>query len=58
MGSDGDVDGPRKRRRLSPPETGPYVLRDLVEKVPVSTEGDEGGHITCVEFWSTFLILW
>ena len=55
MGSDGDADGPRKRRRLSPPETGPYVLRELVDKVPVSAEGDdETGHITCVEYWSTY----
>ncbi|WEW54763.1 hypothetical protein PRK78_000188 [Emydomyces testavorans] len=53
MSSDGDVDGPRKRRRLSPPETGPYVLRELVDKIPVSTEdGDKGAHITCVEYWN------
>ncbi|EAS32172.1 TGF beta receptor associated protein 1 [Coccidioides immitis RS] len=53
MGADGDINGPRKRRRLSPPETGPYVLRQLVDNVPVSTEqGDEGAHITCVEYWN------
>ncbi|KAI1980210.1 hypothetical protein LOZ53_006669 [Ophidiomyces ophidiicola] len=52
MGADGDVDGPRKRRKLNPPETGPYVLRQLVDQIPVSAEGDQGAHITCVEYWN------
>lgn len=53
MGSDGDIDPRRKRRRISPPETGPYVLRPLLEDVPVQAEDGEGqAHITCVEYWS------
>lgn len=54
MGSDGDIDPRRKRRRISPLETGPYVLRPLLEDVPVQAEDGEGqAHITCVEYWST-----
>ncbi|KAM5453447.1 hypothetical protein MaudCBS49596_002649 [Microsporum audouinii] len=53
MGSDGDIDPRRKRRRISPPETGPYVLRPLLEDVPVQAEDGEGqAHITCVEYWN------
>ncbi|EZF33577.1 hypothetical protein H109_00936 [Trichophyton interdigitale MR816] len=53
MGSDGDIDPRRKRRRISPPETGPYVLRSLLEDVPVQAEDGEGqAHITCVEYWN------
>ncbi|KAF3481193.1 uncharacterized protein GIQ15_03952 [Arthroderma uncinatum] len=53
MGSDGDIDPRRKRRRISPPETGPYILRPLLEDVPVQAEDDEGqAHITCVEYWN------
>ncbi|KAK2816762.1 hypothetical protein FQN49_008010, partial [Arthroderma sp. PD_2] len=53
MGSDGDIDPRRKRRRISPPETGPYVLRPLLEDVPVQAEDEQGqAHITCVEYWN------
>lgn len=55
------------------PETGPYVLRALLEDLPLSTDGDRNDiKITCVEFlgvqiislrllplapWRTFLIV-
>ncbi|TQS35759.1 hypothetical protein Golomagni_03811 [Golovinomyces magnicellulatus] len=31
-------------------ETGPYVLRTLLANLPLSVEGEEDIHITCVEF--------
>jgi hypothetical protein len=48
-----DTAGPRKRRKLSSPKAAPYVLRQLLDKVPLETE-DSGSdvHITCVEYWS------
>lgn len=46
----------RKRRRLSPPEPGPYILRNLLKDVPLASNGDhENVQISCVEFWSTYL---
>ena len=47
--------GARKRRRLSPPEAGAYVLRHVLEDIPLKEDDDdeEDIHITCVEFWST-----
>lgn len=48
------MESPRKRRRLNPAETGAYVLKPVIENVPLTTEGQaENVHITCVEFWST-----
>ena len=42
----------RKRKRESR-ETGPYVLRPLLENVPLSGEGDRDDiEINCVEFLS------
>lgn len=33
------------------PETGPYVLRTLLEDLPLSADGERDGiEITCVEF--------
>ena len=33
------------------PETGPYVLRNLLEDLPLSADGDRDDiEITCVEF--------
>lgn len=61
MSSADDSDSPRKRRRIAPPETGPYVLRQLIDTVPVAGEGSEQDvYITCVEYWSMSgtLILW
>jgi vacuolar protein sorting-associated protein 3 len=40
-----------KKRRLDTPETGPFVLRSLLEDVPLSAEGENDGiEINCVEF--------
>lgn len=46
-------DGIRKKRRLNPPESGPYVLRKVLDEIPLATEDTDGPiSITCVEFWS------
>lgn len=38
-------------RRRATPETGPYVLRSLLDDVPLSAEGDRDDiEIKCVEF--------
>lgn len=53
MGPGDGVANPRKRRKLSPRNAAPYVLQQLLDKVPLITE--ETGpdvHITCVEYWS------
>jgi hypothetical protein len=43
----------RKRRKLSPPEPGPYVLRSVLDDVPLKEdESSEPVYITCVEYWS------
>lgn len=43
----------RKRRRLNPAESGPFVLKPMIENVPLTNEEQsEDVHITCVEFWS------
>ncbi|KAK2792896.1 hypothetical protein FQN52_002574 [Onygenales sp. PD_12] len=58
MSSSDDSDVPRKRRRISPPETGPYVLRKLIDSVPVAGEDSEQDvHITCVEYWNNNLYI-
>ncbi|RMZ76089.1 hypothetical protein DV737_g4959, partial [Chaetothyriales sp. CBS 132003] len=42
----------RKRRRLAPPEPGPYVLRPVLDGVALAAdEGQAEVSITCVEFW-------
>ncbi|PGH00625.1 hypothetical protein AJ79_08140 [Helicocarpus griseus UAMH5409] len=58
MSSADDIDSPRKKRRIAPPETGPYVLRRLIDTVPVAGEGGEqDAHITCVEYWNNNLYI-
>ncbi|PGH04515.1 hypothetical protein GX51_03508 [Blastomyces parvus] len=58
MSSDDDIGSPRKRRRIAPPETGPYVLRLLIDSVPVAGDGSEQeAHITCVEYWNDNLYI-
>ncbi|OJD18217.1 hypothetical protein AJ78_01717 [Emergomyces pasteurianus Ep9510] len=58
MSSADDIDSPRKRRRIAPSETGPYVLRQLIAKVPVAGEGSEqDAYITCVEYWNDNLYI-
>ncbi|KAI9816640.1 MAG: hypothetical protein M1832_005025 [Thelocarpon impressellum] len=43
----------RKRRRLDPEEeTGPYILRTLIDNVPLTGEGEsDKPEISCVEVW-------
>ena len=53
MGSEVEDRRERKRRRLLAPEDGSYVLRPVIENVPLSAEDDgEDIHITAVEHWS------
>ncbi|EDN05733.1 predicted protein [Histoplasma mississippiense (nom. inval.)] len=53
MSSDDDTDNPRKRRRIAAPETSPYVLRELIDSVPVAGDGaEQDAYITCVEYWN------
>ena len=43
-----------KRRRLNPPDAGPYVLRTVLRDISLTTEeGSEDAQVSCVEFWST-----
>lgn len=45
--------GPRKRRKISAPGSVPYVLRSLLDEVPLTTdEHSSEVSITCVEYWS------
>jgi vacuolar protein sorting-associated protein 3 len=45
--------GPRKRRKISPPEPGPYVLRNVLDDIPLKADdSQEEVSITCVEYWS------
>lgn len=46
------AEAPSTELQRSPaPETGPYVLRSLLEDVPLSADGDRDDiDITCVEF--------
>ncbi|PCH00086.1 Vacuolar sorting protein 39/Transforming growth factor beta receptor-associated domain 2 [Penicillium occitanis (nom. inval.)] len=54
---DGSV-GPRKRRKLSASQAAPYVLRQLLDDVPIEPESGEGDvHITCVEYWNENLYI-
>ena len=47
---------PRKRRRISPSQAAPYVLRQLLDDLPLATEDPDADiHITCVEYWSKVL---
>ncbi|KAJ9223706.1 putative TGF beta receptor associated protein 1 [Paecilomyces variotii] len=58
MGPGDGIANPRKRRKLSPRNAAPYVLQQLLDKVPLITE--ETGpdvHITCVEYWNDNLYI-
>ncbi|EER38114.1 TGF beta receptor associated protein 1 [Histoplasma capsulatum H143] len=58
MSSDDDTDNPRKRRRIAAPETSPYVLRELIDSVPVAGDGaEQDAYITCVEYWNDNLYI-
>ncbi|KAJ5131200.1 uncharacterized protein N7515_007239 [Penicillium bovifimosum] len=52
-----DAIGPRKRRKISPPGTIPYVLHSLFEDVPLATEHSSDVYITCVEYWNENLYI-
>ncbi|KAJ5975975.1 hypothetical protein N7481_009682 [Penicillium waksmanii] len=56
MASDDGL-GPRKRRRVGPSGTQPYVLRSLFDNVPLTTEGSSDVYITCVEYWDENLYI-
>lgn len=50
--------GPRKRRKLSASQAAPYVLRQLLDDVPIEPESGEADvHITYVEYWSECNVL-
>ncbi|KAI9710059.1 MAG: hypothetical protein M1812_007523 [Candelaria pacifica] len=52
MASEEEVGVSRKRRRKVVQETGPYILRTLVDNVPLGPEGDAPDiEISCVELW-------
>ena len=56
MASVNDHIGPRKRRRITPPTAAPYVLRSLLDNVPLTSEdSNEDVYITCVEYWGKLL---
>lgn len=57
MASDDGI-GPRKRRKVSPPGTVPYLLHSLFEDVPLATENSSDVYITCVEYWSKLYLFW
>lgn len=47
---------PRKRRRISPPQADPYILRQLLDELPLAVEDPNADvYITCVEYWSKAL---
>ncbi|KIX07353.1 uncharacterized protein Z518_02006 [Rhinocladiella mackenziei CBS 650.93] len=49
---------PAKRPRLSPPEPGSYVLRNVLDDIPLATEdGNTQVSITCVEYWNNNLYI-
>ena len=49
-----DTPSSRQRKRRAP-ETGPFVLRSLLEDVPLSAEGDQDDiEINCVEFFGMY----
>jgi hypothetical protein len=49
-----DSVGPRKRRKVSS-NAAPYVLRQLLDNVPLDSDGSVTDvHITCVEYWSEY----
>ncbi|CAL5866758.1 uncharacterized protein PFLUO_LOCUS968 [Penicillium psychrofluorescens] len=50
--------GPRKRRKISPKGTVPYILRTLFDQVPLTVEENSSEvHITCVEYWNENLYI-
>lgn len=57
MAAEEEVGVSRKRKRKTSASTGPYILRPLVEDVPLSAEEDVTGvQITCVELWGQLIL--
>ncbi|OAP64442.1 hypothetical protein AYL99_00414 [Fonsecaea erecta] len=53
-----DDQRPAKRQKLAAPEPGPYVLRAILEDIPLAAdEGDAEISITCVEYWNNNLYI-
>ncbi|KAI9370546.1 hypothetical protein BJX61DRAFT_86923 [Aspergillus egyptiacus] len=53
MVSEDEAIGPRKRRKIGPSNTTPYIFRPLFDRVPVrADDAEEDVHITCVEYWN------
>lgn len=51
-----DISSARERKRKVP-EDGPYVLRSLIEDLPLSADGDGTDiEINCVEFLGNFFL--
>ena len=52
MASAGEPTLSRKRKRETPPTIGPYVLKPLLDNVPLSSDGEDSKiEISCVEYW-------
>ncbi|RHZ61020.1 hypothetical protein CDV55_103056 [Aspergillus turcosus] len=58
MVSEDDGISPRKRRKITSPNA-PYVLRSLLDQVPLSAEDPttDDVYITCVEYWNDNLYI-
>ncbi|TQB77023.1 hypothetical protein MPDQ_005506 [Monascus purpureus] len=53
MGAEDGGLTPNKRRKASPPKPSPYVLRLLLDQVPLTADDtNAGSYITCVEYWN------
>ncbi|GIK04705.1 hypothetical protein Aspvir_008799 [Aspergillus viridinutans] len=59
MVAEDDGISPRKRRKITSPKTAPYVLRSLLDQVPLSGEDPttDDVYITCVEYWNDNLYI-
>ncbi|OJJ45653.1 hypothetical protein ASPZODRAFT_133513 [Penicilliopsis zonata CBS 506.65] len=58
MASEDNGVGPRKKRRVDDAKAAPYVLRQLLDKVPLATEDHSAKVIiTCVEYWNENLYI-
>ncbi|KAF9890365.1 hypothetical protein FE257_006032 [Aspergillus nanangensis] len=58
MVSDDGGSNPRKRRKIAPPKTSPYLFRTLFDEVPLTADDPNAKvHITCVEYWNDNLYI-
>ena len=49
--------GSRKRRKIGPSSSVPYIFKPLFDEVPVATDDTADVHITCVEYWNELYLL-